>query len=88
MQKDSGLEVIHWSVNPRDWESPGVNEISNRSSKKLQEGISYLLHASDSAKQTAKALQIALPTLQKQNFSFVTISELINDVKAEEKLVE
>lgn len=84
----SGLEVIHWSVNPRDWESPGVNEISETIIEETTSGDIILLHASDSAKQTAKALQIAIPTLQKQKISFVTISELINEVKAEEELVE
>lgn len=82
------LETIHWSINPRDWENPGVKEIANLVIEEASGGDIVLLHASDSAKQTAEALDEVLPTLQKQDFSFVTISELMNDVKAEEKLVE
>lgn len=84
----SGLEVIHWSINPRDWESPGVKEISETIMKEASSGDIILLHASDSAKQTAEALKSVLPALQEQNYSFVTISELVNEVKIEEKLVE
>lgn len=83
----SELEVIHWSINPRDWESPGVGKIIEVITEQASAGDIVLLHASDSAKQTAEALQTFLPTLQK-DFSFVTISELINEVTSEEKLVE
>ena len=37
--------------------------------------------------KTIKALEEVLPVLQKDKFSVVTISELINDVSSEEKLV-
>lgn len=83
-----GLEMIHWSINPRDWENPGIEEIANFITEEASSGDIVLLHASDSAKQTAKALEEVLPVLQKDKFSFVTISELINDVSSEEKLVE
>lgn len=82
------MEIIHWSINPRDWENPGVEEISSFVIEEASGGDIVLLHASDSAKQTAKALEKVLPKLKKEKYSFVTISELRNDVKAEEKLVE
>lgn len=82
------LEVIHWSVNPNDWKNPGVNEISSMVVENASGGDIILLHASDSAKQTAESLQTILPNLQKRKLSFVTISELLTEVIANEKLVE
>lgn len=82
------LEVTHWSVNPNDWKNPGVQVIENELIKQTTGGDIILLHASDSAKQTAEALGKVVPVLQKNDFVFVTISELLNEVEAEEKLVD
>lgn len=81
------LEAIHWSVNPNDWQNPGVNEIASHVLNKSSGGDVILLHASDVAKQTAEALQIVLPELLKKDLQFVTISELFNEVNVKEKLV-
>jgi len=82
------LEVTHWSVNPNDWKNPGVNEIVNAVMEQTSGGDIILLHASDSAKQTKEALQTVIPDLQNKKFTFVTISEMLNEVSAEEKLVD
>lgn len=82
------LEVIHWSVNPNDWENRGVEEISNYLTENIAGGDIVLLHASDSAKQTARSLKKVLPDLQKKDLTFVTISELLNGVEAKEKLID
>lgn len=81
-----GLDVIHWSINPDDWENPGTEEII-ANVKKASNGDIILLHASDAAKQTAEALQRLIPYFKEKKFSFVTISELKNEVKVQEKLV-
>ncbi|MEI3613233.1 polysaccharide deacetylase family sporulation protein PdaB [Pseudogracilibacillus sp. SO30301A] len=88
LAEDNGLEVIHWSVNPNDWENPGTKEITDHVLKEVKSGDIVLLHASDSAKQTANALQSILPHFKEEKLTFVTISELINGVQAKEKLVE
>src|SRR5690625_1825003 len=88
LAEDLGFQVIHWSVNPNDWKNPGVNEISNFVMEHTSNGDIVLLHASDSAKQTAKALKKVIPSLQKKKLSFVSISELLSDVTIDEKLVD
>jgi|SRR5690625_5200675 len=83
-----GFQIIHWSVNPNDWKNPGISEISNNVIEQTTNGDIVLLHASDSAKQTAEALETIIPSLQKKKLSFVSISELLSEVSIDEKLVE
>jgi|SRR5690625_1221819 len=82
-----GLEVIHWSINSEDWKSPGVAEIKKKMSKSSNGDI-ILLHASDSAKQTAEVLDDFIPNMHKKGFSYTTISALKNNMTSEEKLIE
>lgn len=88
LAKQLGLEVIHWNVNPNDWENPGTNIIIDHVLDNASNGDIILLHASDAVKQTAKALESILPELQKKGFSFVTISELIHDTETEIEPIE
>src|SRR5690625_7073686 len=68
LAEDLGFQVIQWSVNPYDWKTPGVNEISSHVVKHTSSGDIILLHASDSAKQTAVALEkIILDLHEKQS---------------------
>lgn len=73
-----GLTVVHWSIDSKDWTNPGVNQII-RNTLKAQKGDIILLHASDSAKQTNKALPKILNELSKRNLNFVTVSEMISN---------
>ncbi|MCE7793914.1 polysaccharide deacetylase family sporulation protein PdaB [Salipaludibacillus sp. CUR1] len=79
-------DVIHWSIHSHDWENPGVEAIVENTTTNVENGDILLFHASDSAKQTAEALPIALDKLKKEGFSFVTVSQLLTgaEVKAEE----
>ncbi|MGY0694065.1 polysaccharide deacetylase family sporulation protein PdaB [Virgibacillus sp. FSP13] len=88
LAENLGLTVIHWNVNPNDWKNPGTNEITDTVMKKTTNGDIILLHASDSVKQTAKALKTILPGLKNKDFTFVSLSELINQAHAKSKLVE
>ncbi|MFD1040366.1 polysaccharide deacetylase family sporulation protein PdaB [Virgibacillus byunsanensis] len=80
--------VIHWNVNPNDWKNPGTQFIEDSIMKQTSNGDIILLHASDSAKQTADALKTILPGLKNKGFQFVSMSELINQAHAESKIVE
>ncbi|UOQ84048.1 polysaccharide deacetylase family protein [Gracilibacillus salinarum] len=71
-----GLKVIHWSVNPNDWKNPGTEKITNHILNNLNNGDIILLHASDTVKQTEKALEIVIPEIKKDK-KLLTISELI-----------
>ncbi|MDQ0156954.1 polysaccharide deacetylase family sporulation protein PdaB [Robertmurraya andreesenii] len=71
-----GLTVVHWSVNSQDWTNPGVEKIvKNVSSAK--KGDIILLHASDSAKQTASALPPIIDHLNKKGLKLISVSEMI-----------
>lgn len=83
-----GFKVIHWNINPHDWKNPGTETIVNMIMEKTTNGDILLLHASDSAKQTAKALQTVLPGLKNKGFEFVTVSELHSQAQSEPNLVE
>ncbi|GAA4864884.1 polysaccharide deacetylase family sporulation protein PdaB [Paenibacillus vulneris] len=70
--------TIHWSVDSLDWTNPGVDAIAKRVLSQTKAGDIILMHASDSATQTAKALPIMIDRLRAKGFRFVTVSELIN----------
>ncbi|NBJ70781.1 MULTISPECIES: polysaccharide deacetylase family sporulation protein PdaB [Clostridia] len=86
--ENMGYNVIHWNVNPHDWKNPGTNTIVDYVMKNTTNGDIILLHASDSVKQTAKALETILPGLKNKGFSFVSMTELINQAHASAELVE
>lgn len=88
LAEEMNFQVVHWNVNPDDWENPGTIEITDYVMKETENGDVILMHASDSAKQTAESLQKILPGLQNKGYQFVSISELINQAHAESELVE
>ncbi|KEO84289.1 polysaccharide deacetylase family protein [Tumebacillus flagellatus] len=69
--------VIMWSPNldTGDWKRPGVHKIVQRVLKNVRNGSIVLFH--DREAQTGQALEQLLPALQKQGYSFVTVSELL-----------
>lgn len=71
-----GFTLVHWSIDSKDWTNPGVEEIS-RNVSKAKKGDIILLHASDSAKQTSKALPFVINDLRNKGLKFVTVSEMI-----------
>lgn len=83
-----GFEVIYWNRNPQDWKNPGTKAIVDQVMSETTNGDIILLHASDSAKQTANALKTILPGLKNKGFNPVSITELLNQAHAETKLVE
>ncbi|TMN22422.1 polysaccharide deacetylase family sporulation protein PdaB [Lentibacillus cibarius] len=85
LAEKQGYTVTHWNVNPNDWKNPGSQQIINTVMEQTSNGDIILLHASDSVKQTAKALDTILQGLKNKGFQFVSISELINQAHAESK---
>lgn len=74
-----GLTPILWSVDTNDWQGKGVDAIVNELMK-AQNGSIVLCHDGvEASNQTLKAVDIAIPKLQQQGFSLVTISELLAD---------
>ncbi|RKQ32271.1 polysaccharide deacetylase family sporulation protein PdaB [Oceanobacillus halophilus] len=88
LAKDMNFQVIHWNINPNDWKNPGTQVIVDNIMKNTKNGDIILMHASDSVKQTANALETILPGLKNKGFDFVSVTELVNQAHAESKLVE
>ncbi|MFK4996629.1 hypothetical protein ACI2OX_01045 [Bacillus sp. N9] len=80
-----GLTVVHWSINSQDWKNPGVEVIINHI-KKAKEGDIILMHASDSAIQTAEALPKAIAVLE-DRAELISVSTLIANGKVKTKLI-
>nr|WP_263323850.1 polysaccharide deacetylase family sporulation protein PdaB [Neobacillus sp. Marseille-Q6967] len=80
-----GLTVVHWSIDSKDWTNPGVKQIA-ANIQKAEKGDIVLLHASDSAKQTAKALPAIIEDIRGRGLTLVSVSEMIanGDVKSKE----
>ncbi|MFB1052028.1 polysaccharide deacetylase family sporulation protein PdaB [Paraliobacillus sp. JSM ZJ581] len=83
LAESQGYDVIQWNVNPNDWKNPGTDAIIDYVLKNTDNGDIILLNASDSVKQTPKALETILPSLKQKGLSFVTISELISRAQTE-----
>ncbi|MFB8377304.1 polysaccharide deacetylase family protein [Paenibacillus taichungensis] len=73
-----GYSTVHWSKDSMDWTNPGVRTIIRNSTTGVKSGDILLLHASDSARQTARALPSIIRKLRRQGFVFVTVSELLS----------
>lgn len=80
-----GLTVVHWSINSQDWKTPGTKAIIEATSK-AKEGDIILLHASDSATQTANALPSIIDALRKKG-ELITVSNMIANGKVKTTLV-
>lgn len=83
----SDYTVVHWSVDSKDWTNPGVNQIITNVNK-ADKGDIVLLHASDSAKQTAKAIPGILQELRNKGLKLVTVSEMIANGSVDSKEIK
>ncbi len=85
--ENMGYTVIHWSINSNDWKNPGVEKIIDNV-KEVKKGDIILLHASDSARQTAVALPQILQLIKEKQLKLVTTTEMLIDGKAETKEIQ
>ena len=69
-----GLAILHWSVDPRDWEVHSEAAIEKAVLDQVRDGDIILLHDMSTASVEA-ALDI-VDALMKQEYEFVTVSEL------------
>lgn len=76
-----GLTVVHWDVAADDGFNNNTNSIVARVKKGIQNGsiVVFHLHGGPYAPKTADALEILIPYLKKQGYTFVTITELLSE---------
>lgn len=80
-----GYTLVHWSNNSNDWKNPGVNTIVTTVANNLRGGDIILLHASDSALQTNKALPLLLQKLKSDGYKHVSVSQMISNTETNSK---
>ncbi|MFK9094934.1 polysaccharide deacetylase family sporulation protein PdaB [Bacillus salipaludis] len=79
-----GYTVVHWKIDSKDWQNPGVDKIV-KNVNKAEKGDIILLHASDAAKQTAKALPLILADIRQKGLKLVSVSEMIANGEVQSK---
>ncbi|MCI1593063.1 MULTISPECIES: polysaccharide deacetylase family sporulation protein PdaB [Heyndrickxia] len=79
------LTVVHWSINSEDWTNPGVHQIV-KNIEKAKNGDIILMHASDAANQTEKALPSVIESLHKRG-TFTNVSDMIANGKVKTTLI-
>ena len=82
-----GYTVVHWSVDSQDWKLPGVEKILKNVSD-VKKGDIILLHASDSATQTAVALPKIIEMFNHKKIPLTTITEMLIEGKANTKEIK
>jgi peptidoglycan-N-acetylglucosamine deacetylase len=82
-----GYTVVHWSIDSQDWTNPGVEKIV-KNVKGADKGDIILLHASDSAKQTVKALPQIIGDIRAKGLKMVTVSEMIANGNAQSEEIK
>ncbi|WP_227938850.1 polysaccharide deacetylase family sporulation protein PdaB [Alkalihalobacillus deserti] len=83
-----GFSVVHWSVNSKDYQNPGVDSIVEEVVPSTDSGDILLFHASDSVKQTHKALPIIIDQLRGKGFTFTTVEDLMASTKAKNEEIK
>lgn len=74
IKHEGKMQVILWSLDPRDTQEPNPKKIVEYVSKKAKPGDIVLLH--DTTNQTIAALPELIDDLYRQGYEFLTISEV------------
>ena len=69
-----GLAILHWSVDPNDWATRDAAAIERSVLKEVKDGDIILLH--DMSDSSVKAALDIVDALLKEDYEFVTVSEL------------
>ena len=69
-----GLAILHWSVDPKDWEIHNKKAIEKAVLEQVKDGDIILLH--DMTMSSVEAALAIVDELLQQDYEFVTVSEL------------
>lgn len=72
-----GYTVVTWRTDSLDWKNPQPETIAKRVLGRVAPGDIILLNASDSARQTDRALPAILAGLEERGYRAVTLAELL-----------
>lgn len=77
--EELGMKGIQWDVDTLDWKGYGPNQVIARVRDKVTNGSIILCH--NNADHVIENTRLILTTLKNQGYNFLTVSELIKDVK-------
>ena len=67
-----GMKPLGWSVDPKDWQEPGTQQILSTVKAQLHSGGVIIMHdAGGNRSETIEALEKVIPELKKQGYQFV-----------------
>lgn len=70
---------VGWDIDTEDWRKPGAETIANNLVSGAFPGAIALMHdGGGDRSQTVEALKIAIPQLQAEGYTFVTVNQLID----------
>jgi peptidoglycan/xylan/chitin deacetylase (PgdA/CDA1 family) len=75
IHQDFGYPTVLWSVDPRDWQRPGVSVVTSRILSSSHNGAIILAH--DLHAPSVDAMPGTLDGLLRKGFKFVTVSQMI-----------
>jgi len=76
--RDNNMDVVLWSIVPRDWEQPPAEVIARRVAAEIRPGAIVLLHdGGGDRRQTVKALPLIIAAIQAKGLQAVTLSQLL-----------
>ena len=74
---DAGYRVAMWSIDPRDWQSPGSSVVAQRILSRAKDGAVVVLHDGGGGRAgTVAAMRTVVPALIARGYELVTLSEL------------
>lgn len=79
--QDMDLAIVNWSVDTMDWSGLPAQEIMGIIHKQLKPGGIILQHTANGKNHlanTLEALQLLIPDLKDQGYSFVTVPDLLH----------
>lgn len=77
--RDAKLDIVLWSIVPRDWERPPAEILARRVAAEIRPGAIVLLHdGGGDRRQTVKALPAILEAIRAKGLRPVTLSQLLN----------
>ena len=77
--REKSYDVVLWSVDTKDWTSPGVSSVVNAVMNNIRPGDIILMHDFVSGRSsTPDALRQIIPALIADGYDFVTVSELVS----------
>ncbi|MBB6672782.1 DUF2062 domain-containing protein [Cohnella nanjingensis] len=80
--QEMGYTMVGELIDPEDWSRPSTAEIVRRVLSQLSEGNVILLHdAGGNRDQTVEALPIIIERLQREGYTFTTLSALIGQTR-------